>query len=214
MVRGIFMLRLLSSAITLSCVVAFSSNHHNQLRFNGKTTSTTLGATSSTSRRQLLQNAAAASLLINPTLANAIGAYQAEAGFDDFSNGLSMPKYNVDSTAPSLSAAAGGMGAPPQGKEVNPAKLEKLRAKQEAEKAKAIAKAEAVAKARAEAERKAAAKMEADAEKIRAKEEQRKRQLENMSEAQRAKIEAYEAQKADKKKEPSALDNMKRMYSL
>lgn len=203
------MLRLLSSAITLSCVVAFSANHHNQLRCNGKPTSTTLEAKSSTSRRQLLQNAAAASLLANPTLANAIGAYQAEAGFDDFSNGLTMPKYNVDGAAPTLSSGAG-----PQGKEVDPAKLEKLRARTEADKAKAAAKAEAAARARAEAERREAAQMEANAAKIRAKEEQRKRQLENMSEAQRAKIEAYEAQKADKSKQPSAVDNMKRMYSL
>ena len=208
------MLRVLSVAIAISSAVAFSTvqhQHHNLLGSNGRgATSTSLDATSSNSRRQLLQNTAAvaaSTLFIKPTLANAAGAYQAESGYDDFSGGLTLPKYNVDNE--------GQLGiSVPQEKEIDPAKLEKLQAKKEAAKAKALAKAEAAAKAKADAAAKEEAKIQANAAKIAAKEEQKKRQLENMSEKQRAKIEAYEAAKRDKSKGPSAVDNMKRMYGL
>ena len=207
------MLRVLSVAVTISSAVAFSTmqhQHHNLPGSNGISTSTSLDATSSgNSRRQLLHTAAVASstLFIKPTLANAAGAYQAESGYDDFSGGLTLPKYNVDNE--------GQLGiSVPQEKEIDPAKLEKLQAKKEAAKAKALAKAEAAAKAKADAAAKEEAKIQANAAKIAAKEEQKKRQLENMSEKQRAKIEAYEAAKRDKSKGPSAVDNMKRMYGL
>ena len=95
--------------------------------------------------------------------------------------------------------------------------LEKLEKMQAAAAKKAEAKAAAAARAeakKASAMAAAEAAREANAAKIAAKEEARARQLANMGEAQRAKIEAYNAAKAEGKKGPGVMDNMKRMYGL
>lgn len=204
---------LLTSAIPLSCVAFSSVPTHRILEHNGITAKTTSLEATSSSRRELLQNtltaATTASTLAfsNPTIANAAGAYTAEGGYDDFSNGLSMPKYNVDNE--------GQLGlSAPGNKTGDPAKAAKMEAKAAAAKEKAAAKAQAEAAKKAARINAEAAKREADAAKIAAKEEARKRQLANMSEEQRAKIEAYEAKKKENAGKPSVTDNMKRMYGL
>lgn len=208
-------LLLLSAAIPLSCVAFSSKAHHpiHQAR-HGIATSTSLEAESS-SRRELLQHvataAAAASIFLgHPTVTHAAGAYTAEAGYDDFSNGLSLPKYNVDNEAQL------GLSAPGN-KTGDPKKVAAAEAKAEAARAKAAAKKEAAASKKAASQAAEEAKIAADAAKIAAKEEAKKRQLEKMSDAQRAKIEAYEAKKAEnagKPKGPGVGENMKRMYGL
>jgi len=145
--------------------------------------------------------------LSTSTLVIAKGAYSAEAGYDDFSGGLTLPKYNVDNEG---QLGLGGAGNKVQS--VDPDKLEQAQARA---KAAAQKKAEAAAKKK---ELKAQQKAEAE-ERAREKEElaalKRQKQLENMNEQQRAKIEAYEAKKtANEEKQPSAIDNMKRMYGL
>jgi hypothetical protein len=136
----------------------------------------------------------------------AAGAYQAEAGYD-FSDGLSLPKYNIDNEG-QLGLKTSDVG------EVDPAKLEKMKEKAAAAAAKAEAKKEAAAAKKAALAAAEAAKKEANAAKIAAKQEAKARQLATMSPEQRAKIEAYNAAKAEGKKQPSAMDNMKRMYGL
>ena len=143
------------------------------------------------------------------------GAYQSEEGYD-FNDGLAMPSYTVDNEASiGLSSSKAGGGSGGGAKEIDPAKLEKMQAA-----AAKKAEAKAAAAARAEAKRAAAlaaeeARREANAAKLAEKEEAKARQLANMGEAQRAKIEAYNAAKAGgNKKGPSAMDNMKRMYGI
>lgn len=135
------------------------------------------------------------------------GAYQAEAGYDDFSGGLTLPSYNVDNE--------GQLGlSVPKEKEADPAKLERAKAAAEKKAAAAQAKREAAERKKAAALAAEEAKREANAAKIAAAEEAKARQRANMSAEQRAKLEAYEAQKAEGKKGPSPIDNMKRMYGL
>lgn len=199
---------LLSLAVPLSCAAFSSVPCHRNCGIAASTTS--LDAVSSGGRRELLQNALAAAVLVSPGIANAAGAYQSEAGYDDFSNGLSMPKYNVDNE--------GQLGlSAPGNKTGDPAKAAKAEAKAAADAAKRAAKKEADAAKRAAAREAEAAKLEAAAAKAAAKEEAKRRQLEKMSDAQRAKIEAYEARKAEaasKPKQASIGDNMRRMYGL
>jgi len=150
---------------------------------------------------------AASTLFVNPTLANAAGAYTAEQGYDDFSNGLTMPKYSVENEAQL------GLSAPGN-KTGDPEKIAKMEAKATAAAAKAAAKKEAAAAQKAAKAQAEEAKRQANADKIAAKEEAKKRQLANMSKEQREKIEAYEAKKAAEKGKPSLGDNMKKMYGL
>jgi len=142
--------------------------------------------------------------LSTASLVIAKGAFIPEAGYDDFSNGLTLPKYNVE--------VPEGREAENKAQSEDPAKLAQAqaRAKEAAQKkAEAAAKKKEVqAQSKAEAEERARAKEELAAVK-------RKKQLENMNEEQRAKIEAYEAKKAANGGiDPSAGDNMKRMYGL
>ena len=201
------MQRLLLVAIPLSGAAAFTSLPPRYHAGAIKTT-TSLDAVS---RRDVLSSfgfAAAAASIALPNAAFASGAYQAEAGFDDFSGGLTMPAYNVDN------AGQLGLSTP---KEADPEKLAKLQAKKEAAAAAAKKKAEAAAAKKAAAMEAEAAKLEAAAAKQAAKEEAKKRQMANMSAQQRAKMEAYEAKKAEEKKQGSAgyaMDSMKKMYGL
>ncbi|KAL7551662.1 hypothetical protein ACHAWF_014846 [Thalassiosira exigua] len=214
--------RLLFLAIPLTCVAAFTLRQN--AKYEGRTR-TSLGAMKKSqefaaqvvsSRRAtiaslvgmaLTAQGASASVQSNMDSSGvllAAGAYQAEAGYD-FSDGLSLPKYNVDKQIGLKTSDVG---------EVDPAKLEKMKEKAAAAAAKAEAKKEAAAAKKAALAAAEAAKKEANAAKIAAKQEAKARQLATMSPEQRAKIEAYNAAKAEGKKQPSAMDNMKRMYGL
>lgn len=162
------------------------------------------------------------------------GAYTAEEGYDDFSGGLTLPKYTVNNAEQLGLGGAGNKIVDPTGKfgsvkfffrpkqqpvlisfdplgeQAN--KLEKASARAAAaklaKKQEAERKAEAQAKKKADAIEKAKAKEEAIAAK-------RAKQLESMNDEQRAKYEASEAKKkANGGKQPNAIDNMKRMYSI
>ena len=216
------------SALPLACVVAFTVPQSLVTHDNGQTR-TSLNAIkkdpTASSRRDALASlvsfslasfpltfasqAASASIQSNLDSTGVLlsaGAYQAEAGFDDFSGGLTMPKYTVDDNAPQNIMAGS--------KEVDPAKLEKMQANAAKAAAKAQAKAEAAAAKKEAQAAAAAAQLEANADKIKAKEEAKARQIAQMSPEQRAKIEAYNEAKKDGKKQPNAMNNMKKMYGL
>jgi len=215
------------SALPLTCVVAFIVPQSAVTHDDGPTR-TSLNAIkkdpTATSRRAALASLVSFSLAPFPlTLASQVasasiqsnldstgvllskGAYQAEAGFDDFSGGLTMPKYTLDDN--SLKSIL-------ESKDMDPAKLEKMQANAAAAGAKVKAKVEAEAAKKEARAAAATAQLEANAAKIKAKEEAKARQIAQMSPEQRAKIEAYNESKNDGKQQPNGLGNMKRMYGL